>query len=257
MLNNKEKVYDFLKNNPGQYSAQKIAKLLYINNNTTRGILRGLTKEGLIKDQNHFYFVEPNNTNESSDGLRLGTQNIDFVFEKNSNVIFKERKNIQEEIFDQRIHITIGKGSQKATMNIGAEKNIRLELLLALGERFKSLILLESGYFPKDQEIRIKKIEFNQDIRNLRFEGITCMTLTDAVGLFKLYNKQNPLRIRPEYRPQINVGLDEIKSLLKLGPIESNNRFYLDKKFLDLETKLDEKFKQTMSTIFRLSDKIS
>ena len=77
-----------------------------------------------------------------------------------------------------------------------------------------------TGYYPLSKNIIISSIEFNQDYVNLRLDGVNCITLDTLIEQFKLYQKENGLRI--EHKLKIPVRLETIVDMLKNFPFAAD-----------------------------------
>ncbi|MDD4983725.1 MAG: hypothetical protein PHH82_02720 [Candidatus ainarchaeum sp.] len=244
----KEKVFEFLKKENKQYTPKIISKLLQIDINTTRGALIDLYKTGVVSKSHHYYYVP----NEQTNGVDYLAQNCGVKYQTKQSIIHKEKEIQLNHI---KIRIIYGEKNNQVTAKISCEPPISIELLIAAILKVKEDIFEEIKELPKDTEIQITTLELNQDYPNWRFDGINCMTLNDVWGFLKIYNKDNPTRVRKELRARLKITLADLQQLLTYGITESTNRVYLDHSIADLKQTIAVDGQATRNIIYAALDK--
>jgi len=86
-----------------------------------------------------------------------------------------------------------------------------------------SLILEVFRLFVKEYEIdmnvndvTVKAIEFNQDYKNLKLEGVNCITVNKLIEQFKVYNR--PYGLRLEHKTTVSIQARDIMDMLTNQP---------------------------------------
>lgn len=188
-----------------------IALYTRINVNTIKSILKKLEEKGevTLKDGiRGFYILVENSPHSSIFDWNFHNAQLNYsVPEYGGNAI--------SETFEFgliRYDFNIGKKSKQANIHIITEHPIPLSTISVCFSYFSLLIQRYTGCTPNINDINVSCIEFNQDYANLRLEGASCITLTDLLNQFKIYQKENGVRI--EYKLTVPIKPETIFSLL-------------------------------------------
>ena len=66
------------------------------------------------------------------------------------------------------------------------------------------------------QDIVVSTVEFNHDYRNLRLDGVKCITVGGLVSEFKAYQKTSGLRL--EHKTKVPLSMESVVDMLKYQP---------------------------------------
>lgn len=110
----------------------------------------------------------------------------------------------------------VGAESKRATLRLSTDYPINISSLEVYYLLFVELVKTYCEKTPSPEETYVSSIEFNQDFVNLRLDGMKCITLNSLLSQFKAYQKKMGLRV--EYKTKIQIGVNEIFSMLESSP---------------------------------------
>lgn len=115
---------------------------------------------------------------------------------------------------------------------------------LALAGGFLLEILKNhSSDFLDLNSLWIKTIEFNRDYSNLRLDGLQCITITNLIQQFKVYQKKRGMRV--EHKTKVQIGVTDIIDLLVTNPNSSDIHVKLNDQMRGVERLTEQTNKNT------------
>lgn len=210
-MEKENKVINTLREYPEGTSPKYITLASGINVNTVKSILKKLGVKGTVKLKKGLRGIYV--LVENSPHANIFTWNF-----HNTTLVCPlpnyNGERIQEK-FDFGLvtyEFEIGKGTKNASMKIITDYPINISSICSILSFFSMLIQKYADYFPKMEEVSLSCIEFNQDFINLKLEGTKCITLTELLNQFKIYEKKSG--IRAEHKITVPIKAEAILSLL-------------------------------------------
>lgn len=182
-----------------------------INVNTTKSILKKLERKGAVKLKEGLrgiYVLVDNELHGNIFAWNFHNTTLTCLLPDYTGERVKETLNFGLVNYE----FEIGKETKNASMKVITNYPINISSICSIFSFFSLLIQKYVNYLPKMEEISLSCIEFNQDYLNLKFEGTKCITLTELLNQFKIYEKKTG--IRAEYKLTIPIKAEAILSLL-------------------------------------------
>jgi len=210
-LEKQGKILSIIKDHPEGIYPKTISLYSKINLNTIKSTLTKLKSKGIVTLKNGIrglYLLVENDPHGSLFDWKFHNANL-------SSIIPDYCGETMDETVDfglVRYDFSIGKDSKQATMRVITDYPINISAIFSCFAYFSLFVNKYTGYTPKLEETTLSSIEFNQDYVNLRFDGVKCITLTSLLNQFKVYEKENCVRV--EYKTTIPIQAEAIASLL-------------------------------------------
>jgi hypothetical protein len=211
-LENQEKVLNLLKEHPDGIYPKVISFYSKINQNTVKSILIRLKSKGIVTLKTGIrglYVLVENTSHDSIFDWNFHNTTFSCLIPSYNG----EAINETFEFGTIKYHFEIGKESKQATIRIITDTPINISSICVCFSYFSLKVKDYTSYLPELKEVSVSCIEFNQDYANLRLEGAKCITLTELLNLFKIYQKESGVRI--EHRINTPIDAESIVSLLK------------------------------------------
>lgn len=112
----------------------------------------------------------------------------------------------------------IGKVSKQATLRVstkevnGTNYPFNMSSLTIIFQLFKEWVNKYANVDITMEDVIVKSIEFNKDYSNLKLEGVNCITLSNLIEQFKIYQKELSLRV--EHKITVPITANELIKLL-------------------------------------------
>lgn len=129
-------------------------------------------------------------------------------------------KTIKKEIYDYDIikyKLTIGKGGLTTLRRLavgGYQLPVEIPFIIGVCKQFKEKIKAIQGSEPTNKEIIFTNIEFNQDFKKTRLEGLTCVTLENLYFIYKIYQKGDGYRLEAKSRKGLQMTEEALIQVL-------------------------------------------
>lgn len=210
------KIVNLLKESPEGLYPKIIAYHLRENQNTIKSHLRKMESKGIIKrdlQKRGIYNLVENKVDDVLSDFKFQNAMLtckipkikeDFIVKNNLNDLVRYR-------------ISFCQNTSKATLRLKSPNGINVEAILIFVRLFILEIEKNCNYEPTLEEIQFSSIEFNKDYSTLRLEGAQCLTLSDFIAQYKIYQKAHC--VREEYKTKLPIPAKALFELLN----SSNN----------------------------------
>lgn len=202
-----------MKNLERAVTPKEIALYASINQETAKGIMRKLHREGKVKLENnnrgYYELVE----NQYHGIFNFKFQNC--VLTCPLPGLNQDLGPITSEFYSLiKTSTSFYKNTASATMHVSSDYSIDLPALLTVVDNFVKQIKISSGIdLTTLDNISISSIEFNKDYSNFRLDGPNCITLTSLISQYKLYQKPNN-KVREEFKTITSIDFNVLRQLL-------------------------------------------
>lgn len=114
-----------------------------------------------------------------------------------------------------KLRVVFGSRRQRITGFVSCDGGMDLDKFVFVVDKFKSVVFERTGVRVRDSEIRPVTVEVNEDRRDIRLDGLKCVTVKDFRGfLERIYSKDGGVRSEVKVQPQ---SIDQIYALFKGG----------------------------------------
>ena len=140
-------------------------------------------------------------------------------------------------------------GTGKATFRVSSDYPLNVSSICFVAGFFAELIEL-----PSMSDVLISTIEFNHDYKNLRLDGVKCITVDGLVAQFKAYQKKEGLRL--EHKTKVPLSVENVVDMLRQSPNSVDLNVKLSQQKEGLEQLLVATSRNS-ELIFKLFDKMN
>jgi len=199
---------------PGGISPSYAASILNENVNTIKSLLLRLESRGKVKKthRGNYCLVE----NPGDGGI--------FSWNFHNEIMICELNEYYGELNDRefccgplKFSFIIGSGTKKATLRRlkvdGEELPMNLVSICLEYLFFKELIKQHTNIDIDESRVTLSCLEFNKDYIGLRLDGPNCITLGSLLEQFKIYQKENCVRV--EHKFTLPIGMESITTMLR------------------------------------------
>lgn len=251
-LEKMDKILDTLKNHPEGLTPKFIAFHTGINPNTVKSIIPQIFQ---IKKKDNirglYYLVD-----EGQHG-NIFSWNV-----HNCILTYKVPEYAGERItktFDfglTNCDLDIGAETKQATLRISTEHPINISALTICFGLFSSLIREYTSVNLELKDVIVSTLEFNQDFQNLRLDGAKCITFDSLIEQYKLYQKQNALRV--EYKIKMPITAEVVMSMLNnsTNSLQTAQEIYYLRKGHEVVVKQIKKINALLVALLKRGDSI-
>ena len=210
-INNQEKirkVVEVIKEHPEGIFPKMIGVYTGINVNTIKSLLPKIPEIKRGEVRGLYYLVD----NSKYDDI--------FDWNFHNTILSVENLNYQGETINEtdsfgfvNYEFILSPRSKKATLRISTEYPINISSICCCSSLF--LMLIEK-YVPLKigiEKVLISSVELNKDYKNLRLDGVKCITFESLITQFKVYQKKQGVRV--EHKLKIPIQAETILVMLK------------------------------------------
>jgi len=213
----KQKILEFLENNPETFYPREIAEKLGFNPSTVRNYLRNLLKEGLIKRLEGGRYCS-NVTYGVVVPLLLHDVHfrIEAPFLRDMGAI----PDVDEYYGDCHLKIRFGKKRGQITGFIAYDKGMDKAHVLMLMRRIYELVERKTGH--KVEKFRITTLDWNRDFYGKRIDnkfGIRCFTIGEFEDFLTRIYQKDEFTVRVEAKTSRELTIDELLEIQRTGSI--------------------------------------
>jgi len=265
----KQKILEFLENNPETFYPREIAAKLGLNSSTVRNYLRNLLKEGYIKRLEGGRYCS-NVTYGVVCPLLL--HDVHFRIEAPYLRDMRPIPDVDEYYGDCHLKVRFGKKRGQITGFIAYDKGMDKAHVLMLMRRIYELVERKTGH--KVEKFRITTLDWNRDFYGKRIDnkfGIRCFTIGEFEDFLTRIYQKDEFTVRVEAKTSRELTLDELLEIQRTGSIgylrdgEVINQLmsrldnqasairWMNRKITDLEEKLN----QVVESLNRLVEPLS
>lgn len=203
-----DKIKQELAKYPEGINPKTIAINTGIKQATVRGLIRNIDGVELVADIRGLYRL-----------VDLGIHDSIFSYNFHNLIVGVFLPNYSGNDISQTLSceltnyaFSICKGTKQATMRISSNYPINVSSITLIFALFKELVLKYSGVEITMDDVQVSSIEFNKDFINLKLEGVNCITLSNLIEQFKIYQKELSLRI--EHKIKVPMNANQLIKLL-------------------------------------------
>jgi len=212
-----QKILDVLTRTDRPLFPREIALLAKARKNTVRSYCRRLLKKGLLKQPTLGLYTIAVANPDYGDG---GNNNpkaprLQNLMMQVKHPIHSSIQDFKEKFGTVGIKIQFGRKHQRVTGYLSCPEGMDLNTSVLALEKFKHIVALKLGFFPKNKTTIVKRAEFLEDFQKIRMNLLKCLTVESFLGSFeKIYNQKNGLRSEVRCKPD---SIEAIYTLLKGG----------------------------------------
>jgi len=249
---NTSKILTCLKNHPEGITPKLIALSTRINHNTVKSLLpkiKGVKKilRGLYK------VVEGGDTPIISPIQELHSWNFHNCILSCQLTNHPKKTITTTYSFNIINYEFVISNSGHASMRISSDNPLNISSICSCYAYFSELLSKHSSDSITQKKCYISTIEFNKDYKNLRLEGVKCLTVDNLVEQFKLYQKKACMRI--EHKTKVKLTVENVVDMLTNNPNSLETNIKLSK-VMEQNKALIEKTATNTELIFKLIDKM-
>lgn len=191
---------------------KEIALFAKVNHSTTRSYLRRLKKTNEVSQPFPQVYVATTTHGIVKDSVCVHN----LVFSVASPGLAKGIKKFENWFGSVKLRVVFGSRNEKVTGFVSCDEGMDLDKYVFVVDKFKSVIFDRLGVKISDGEINVVTFELNKDRKDIRLDGVKCLTVKDFTGVLeRIYNKEEGVRSEVKIAQPMSVGA--IESLLKGG----------------------------------------
>jgi len=115
-----------------------------------------------------------------------------------------------------KIRVVFGSRNEKVTGFVSCDEGMDLDKYVFVVDKFKSVIFERAGVRVSDGEVNVVTFELNKDRKDIRLDGVKCVTVKDFRGVLeRIYSKDGGVRSEVKVAESMNVA--QVEALLKGG----------------------------------------
>ena len=190
---------------------KEIAFLAKVNHSTTRSYLCRLLERDKVSQPFPQVYVAKLTHGVVEDLVRVHN----LVLSVSAPKLSKGVKAFESWFGAVKIKVLFGSRRGKITGFVSCDEGMDLDKTFFVLDKFKSVVFDRVGVKVCDGEINVVTCELNEDRRDIRLDGLKCVTVKDFVGtLERIYSKGDVVRSEVKVKPQ---SLEHILGVLKGG----------------------------------------
>jgi len=190
---------------------KEIALLAKTNRSTTRVYLRRLLEIGEVTQPYPQVYVTKLTQVMASSLVRV--HNV--VLGVDAPGLARGVANFEGWFGSVKVRVLFGSRRGKITGFVSCDEGMDFDKTVLAIDKFKQVVYERVGAKICEGEISVVTCEFNEDRRDIKLEGLNCVTVKDFRGfLERIYNKDVGVRSEVKVQPQ---SLDHMYALLKGG----------------------------------------
>lgn len=191
---------------------KEIALFAKVNHSTTRSYLRRLKEKDKVSQPYPQVYVA-----KTIHGIEKDKTCVhNLVLSVKAEGLAKGIKTFEDWFGSVKIRVIFGSRNEKVTGFVSCDEGMDLDKYVFAVDKFKSVILDRIGVRVGDGEINVVTFELNKDRKDIRLDGIKCVTVKDFSGVLeRIYNKNGG--VRSEVKIAQNMNVASIEGLLKGG----------------------------------------
>ena len=245
-------IINCLKNNPEGITPKMIALNTRLNVNTIKSLLPKI--HGVKKVMRGLYKVV-----EGGDGTTIQPSTELHSWNFHNCILSCQLTNFPKKtitttnsfnIINYEFVISI-KGH--ASLRVSSDNPLNISSICSVYAYFSELISKHSKDVITQSKVYISTIEFNQDYKNLRLDGVKCITIDNLVEQFKVYQKKTAMRI--EHKTKVKMTVENVVDMLTNNPNSLETNIKLSK-VMEQNKALIDKTAINTDLIFKLIDKM-
>lgn len=191
---------------------KEIALFAKVNHSTTRSYLCRLLERDKVSQPYPQVYVAKTTHGVVGDFVRVHNLVLSVAAPK----LAKGIRTFEDWFGSVKLRVVFGSRRGKITGFVSCDAGMDLDKYVFVVDKFKQVIFERLGVKVSDGEINVVTFELNKDRKDIRLDGVKCLTVKDFSGVLeRIYSKDNGVRSEVKVSADMTVG--QVEALLKGG----------------------------------------